>query len=250
MEEEIDLTIVCPSKGRVGKVHTHKFIPSLTLVVPHAEQKAYKEEYPDLKVVSPPKDVKGITATRQWIIEKYDDVFMIDDDVIAIKKLYTGKGEHSDIEDPEEVLGIILRMAYMARDMGAKMFGFGNLRAPLQYRSHQPFKFTGYQNASYCGFLKGHDLNYDVTYKEGEDHYISCLNAYKNRYMFMDTRYGIHTKDNFQSTGGCADYRTQTDFIETTIKLRKTFGNAIHIKSASGGKKNIYKGERTVSLPF
>jgi hypothetical protein len=68
--------------------------------------------------------------------------------------------------------------------------------------------------------------------------------------MFMDMRYGIFTKDNFQSVGGCADYRTQTDFLETTIKLRRTFGNAIAIKKANAGKKNVFEGERSVTIPF
>jgi hypothetical protein len=246
----MNLTIVIPSKGRAGKVSTLKLIPEATLVVPYNELNDYVQAYPDFVVVCTPKSVKNIVASRQWILEQFPNVFMIDDDVTAIHKMYESDSKYMEIEDPEEIIGIIYRLADMAKDLGAKMFGFGNCRTPVQYRSHEPFKFTGYQNASYCGFLEGHDLMYDLSYSEGEDHYISCLNIYRHRFMLIDTRYAVFTKDNFKGEGGCSTDRTLTEFQENTIRLRKTFGEVVHMKSASGGKKTFFKGERTLSFPF
>jgi len=246
----MELTIAIPSKGRAGKVLTLDLIPTATLVVPYSEQKEYVEAYPDSIVVCTPKSVKNIVGTRQWILDNFQDVFMIDDDVIGITRMYEPDSKYMDVDDKEEIVGLINRLADMAEQLGAKMFGFGNCRTPVQYRSHEPFKFTGYQNASYCGFLKGHDLMYDLSYSEGEDHYISCLNIYKHRFMLIDTRYAVFTKDNFKGEGGCSTDRTLTEFQENTLRLRKTFGEVVHMKSKSGGKKTFFKGERTLSFPF
>ena len=76
------ITIVCPSKGRCNKVKTISLIPSLVLIVPSSEEEDYKKFNPNTKVVATPPEVRGITKTRQWILDNYEEVFMIDDDVV------------------------------------------------------------------------------------------------------------------------------------------------------------------------
>ena len=246
----MEVKIVTPSKGRASNVITTKLIPDLTLVVPAREVDEYKEHNPDVEVIAEPDHVRGITASRQFILETFDNVFMIDDDIVSMRCLYTEEGEEYAITDPVDVKCLIQRCADIASDVGAKMFGFANLRSPAHYVSHSPVSFTGYLNASYTGYLKGHNLAYDVSYPEGEDHYMSCLNVYKNRYMFIDHRYCFVTAGNFSAEGGCNLDRTREDMLLTTLKLRKTFGNVINVKKPTAGKGKLREGERTVSFPF
>ena len=65
-----NIPVVCPSKGRPNNVKTLQFFPDLILVVPHSEVEAYKANYPDTEVIGTPKHIRGITPTRQWIIEQ------------------------------------------------------------------------------------------------------------------------------------------------------------------------------------
>ena len=244
------ISIVCPSKGRASNVLTKKLIEDLVLVVPAHEVEAYEEHNPECTIVAEPEHVRGITASRQFIIDTFPNVFMIDDDIVSIRKNWIEKGEEYLVQDPDEVNDIIQRAGDIATDIGAKMFGFANLRDPLHYVSHKPIGFTGYLNASYTGYLEGHGLAYDVSYPEGEDHYMSCLNVYKNRYMFIDHRYSFVTQGNFVAEGGCNLDRTKEDMLLTTLKLRKTFGDVIKIKKPTAGKSKLREGERTVSFPF
>ena len=175
---------------------------------------------------------------------------MIDDDIGSVRRMYADKGDENIVFDVDEVESIIQRCADIAQDIGAKMYGFANLRAPAHYVSHNPVQYTGYLNASYTGYLEGHGLAYDTTYPEGEDHYMCCLNVYRNRFMFIDHRYAFITKGNFEAEGGCNLDRTQKDMLETTLRLRKTFGDVVRIKQATAGKGKLRQGERTITFPY
>lgn len=249
MERKI-VRIVTPSKGRAANVLTKKLVEDLILVVPEREVAEYEKHNPECQVIAEPKHVRGITASRQFIIDTFENVFMIDDDIVSIRRNWVEKGEEYQVTDPDEVRDVIQRAADIADDLNAKMFGFANLRDPLHYVSHSPVSFTGYLNASYTGYLDGHNLAYDVSYPEGEDHYMSCLNVYRNRYMFIDHRYSFVTQGNFSAEGGCNLDRTKEDMLHTTIRLRKTFGEVIRIKQPTAGKKQLRQGERTVTFPF
>lgn len=242
--------IFCCSRSRYKNVTTLKVVANVTLVVNHDQEHLYRDHNPDVDIIALPKGLRGITHARQWLIDNYDEFFMIDDDIYQVRRNYAEKGEYSYVKEPETVYAIIEQSHNIARLLGAKMYGFPNTRQPIAYISHVPFTFTGYFNNSYCGFLKGHGLNYNLTMGEAEDYYISLLNAHKNRYGFFDERFTFVTKDNFVGDGGVCEYRTNEMMLENTIKLRKLFGEAVKIKKATGIKSKIHLGERSVQVPF
>ena len=244
--------IICPSMGRAEKVHTKQFINDLTIVVPEKEVELYEEYNPECTIVGTPKEIRGITKTRQFILDNWKDnaTFMIDDDVTEIRENWKGEGEYYLISDPLYVKDIIYQTADVARMMGIQLWGFCNCRRPLEFDSHEPIRHKGYLNNSYLGFSKGHNLMYDTSFSEGEDHYINCLNKYKNRSHLMENRWTFKTQDNFKSSGGCSGYRTIDGMKANTLRLKKLFGDAISFKQPSSGKKNIYEGERSISFPF
>ena len=152
--------------------------------------------------------------------------------------------------DEDEIYDIIVRLYEMAKMSGAYLFGFGKERNPLMYHSHKPFQFNGYVNSSHFGVCEGHNLEYNLDMNEGEDHWLSCYNAYKHRFCLIDTRYSFFTKDNFMAQGGCNDYRTVEDMKKNTIILRQHFGDVIRLKYASHTRKNVNKGERSINIPL
>ena len=242
--------VVCPSKGRAKSVKTTEFIPSLILVVPENEKEEYELHNPKNQVVSPPKHIKGITPTRQWILENYPEVFMIDDDVVSIRKNYCFEQKDTKFIDTEQIMDLIDATFDTARQLGAKVFSFSKIRNPLEYNAFEPIVMTGYMNASFCGFLEGHELEYDLSMSEGEDHYISCLCIYKHRYCLIDNRFSFVTDGNFTALGGCNDYRTRGSMLKNTLYLRQKFGEVITYKEPTGLKKNVNIGERSLKFPY
>ncbi len=244
--------IICPSKGRAHNVRTLSLIPSLELVVPFGEGEAYKKNYPDTVVYETPKHIKGITPTRQWILDEFKDhnIFMIDDDVVSVRKNYHfGEGEMT-ISCQETIYEIIRESFSICQEIGSRIFSFSKIRNPLEYNSFSPIVHTGYMNASFCGFVKDHGLSYDLSMSEGEDHYISCLAVYKYRYSMIDNRYSFVTDGNFTALGGCNDYRTRESMIKNTLYLRKLFGEAILYKEPTALKVNVNIGERSLKFPY
>jgi signal peptidase I len=250
LEDKSGLLVLCPSRSRASRVTTTKFISDLVLVVNSDQKDEYIKHNPDIRVISPPEDVKGITPTRQWMVDNFPAFFMVDDDVVAVKRNYVEPGEEAEIDDPTLVREIIEHSYYLCKLLGAKMFSYPSTRNPLEYIAHEPFKFTGYFNNSHTGFVEDHGLKYHLGFGEAEDYYISLLNAYKNRYGFFDCRFTFITKDNFVGDGGCCEYRTEKMMLDNTIRLRKMFGDAVVVKRATHVKKNIHQGERSILIPY
>lgn len=242
------LPIICPSKDRHDDVLTKSVINGITIVVPFGQGEVYKEWNDECEVIETPKGIRGITATRQWCIDKWGELFFIDDDVIKVVKNFT---DNSDECTPEEVSSLIEKDAWISREIGAKIFGYKSIRNPLEFHGKRLYFNTGYWNHSFVGFLKGHNIKFDLSFSEAEDYFVSCMNVYKNRYGLLSAMYAFHTKDNFKKDGGCSSYRTEKEMLRNTKRLIDLFGSdVVKYKRVTKTKKNIYEGERNVTFPF
>jgi hypothetical protein len=244
------IPIVCPSKGRAERLHTKKYFEHLIVVVTKGEGDEYKNHNPEVEVVETPEHIRGITPTRQFILENWDNPFMIDDDVVSIRKNFAEPGDDDLVRDRQTVHEIIEETAYMCKEIGAYVYGFSKMRNPLEFRSHIPIVHTGFMNGSFKGFIKGHGLSYDVTLKEAEDHYMSCLSIYKHRYNLINNFYSFVTEVNFEAAGGCNDYRTIEMMKQNTLRLREMFGEVVNVKHSTKIKKKVHQGERSLSFPY
>ena len=76
------MLIAVPSKGRAGLTSTDKILKeSAVFFIPESEYHQYKGIVKNIECV--PKDVQGITKTRNWILKNTsENVVMIDDDVV------------------------------------------------------------------------------------------------------------------------------------------------------------------------
>lgn len=251
MSDEL-VKIVSPSLGRASKTKVQNLISHVTFVVPDRQVDEYKENLPDNEIVGCPNEIKGIVATRQWMLEKWPNIFMADDDIYQVRRQFseTQKAE-TNIKDPDLAWELIQNLASITKQMGGYHFGFSNAREPVQFESGKPIVHTKYINNSFMGFLEGHGLSYDLNFDEAEDYYICCMNIYKNRFSVIDQRYVFKTYQNFTSDGGCSLYRTQESMIRNTDRLKALFGeDIVKDKIQSKLKKSINKGERTLIFPL
>jgi hypothetical protein len=132
------MIIAVPSKGRGGKTTTNKILPNATFYVPESEYHQYK----NIKnLVGVPKEIQGITATRNWILKNCDDkwVVFLDDDVksTGYTKMHAYKSEKIELKSPEFWENEFIKLFDITEQLGYKIWGIKTESAP---RSVLPYK--------------------------------------------------------------------------------------------------------------
>lgn len=200
--------VVIPSYRRADRVRAIA-IPNSVVCVPESEFDSYAANYGKDRVVAHPDSIIGIGPKRQWIIEQFKNVFMIDDEYDHLVRCYLPEGsEESSHCTPEETYEIIQSTAETAKDLGTYLFGFSKTAKPLYFNPTDPFGVSvSSSNLVYygIGILDGggifvpDDLNYN------EDDFISLINAHNNRFCFIDKRFSYpfsQNEKNGMTTGG------------------------------------------------
>lgn len=244
----IDIKIVIPSMGRADRVITKNCISNAIICVPEAEKEEYQRYNQDNEIITHPDDLLGLTKKRQWIYEHFPNVFMIDDDIRSINRLYVQKWETAALtaEEAYDVVQYIGNCAHMA---GCFLFGVSREAIPLAYKEMKPISLTGVLNGT-IGLLEGSGLYFHEKAVVSEYYWISGLNAYKHRKMWIDTRFSVVGTATFGNKGGCASYRTKEQEMEDTLFLRRMFGSAIKLKEDTKLAKRKHEYQRTLSIPF
>ena len=244
----VDIKIVVPSMGRADRILTKKIISNAILCVPESEEKKYREFNPECEIITHPDSIKGITLKRQFIYEKFPNVFMIDDDIKNIQRLYVERGE-DPVLDADEAYDVIQYIGNCAKLAGCYMFGLSKEKNPLSYDEMNPIHLTGVVNGE-MGFLEGSNLFFHELAKVSEDYWISAYNAYVNRYCWIDMRFATFGVKTFGNTGGCSSIRTKNQEKEDTLFLRKMFGEAIKLKEDTKLSQRKHEYMRTLKIPF
>lgn len=243
------IAIVIPTMGRAGRIPALKAVQGAILCPPAAEAEEYKKAHPGVEIVAHPDSVKGLSLKRQWIYKKFGDVFMLDDDVTYVQRMYLDIGEKPYVArvDPIRATTIINNTAEMCREMGAYLFGLNPACICYAYRSSRPFRLSGYVNGCGIGLLKGSKIFFDARCVAVEDMWASSINAYYHRYCFVDMRFGLRQQATFGNAGGLANQRRSETEIADTEFLKKTFGKSIIDKNFSS---NARGGQTAYRLPI
>lgn len=112
------------------------------IVVPESQRELY-EQATDHDIVTVSDDTITLGTTRNAVLRMFDErtIVMMDDD---LRMLYCLTGEKTRrIEDPEEIMAVIVNTAIMAMDAGVHFFGFFQ-KDIRQYKGYEPFSLTGW----------------------------------------------------------------------------------------------------------
>ena len=267
MKNEI-CKIVVPSYNRPKDVITTRVVANCTLCVRASQVSEYKKHNPDVEIVACPDNVKGIIGTRQWIIENFPAVLMLDDDISAVvramnpSKYAEIRNRNPDIPDhdkltPDEAYAVIQQVADVAKQLGAYLWGFTAAQIVRDVKPQEPFSANTYINGTQMGVFAGGGMSFPVEDDDAglcEDYYLNCINAYKNRFSFVDNRFLFISKT-FSTSGGCADFRTVQKEERAYKYLRAKFGDAIRKKgdvtNINGKLRNkTHPWERSLCIPF
>jgi len=242
----MNLKIVIPSHKRAERVLTTAAVDGAILCVEESQEKLYRACNPKIDIVTHPDSVKGLARKRDWIIKHFGDVFMLDDDITAMQRVYTEKGEKINVE-PDVASELIRQAAQACRDAEMFLFGFSTSPGPISYNPMKPISLSGYFTGCSHGVLSGSKLWYNPDIICNEDYWISCLNAYHHRGGWKDNRFYFAQKDTFVNRGGLSEFRN-VDAEEKDFKLlQRTFGAEIVTL-----KKNqkVHQFQKSLKLPF
>lgn len=218
------MLIAVPSKGRAGLTTTNKILPNLcTFFIPESEYHQYKDLVKNIVCV--PKEVRGITDTRNWILENTDDkwVVFLDDDAknVGYNKLEERKTKKIEIRDEGFWAEEFLKFFDMTEQLGYKIWGTRTESSPRGTYPYKPFLTRSYVTASCMGIINDGEYLFDSEFKVKEDYEI-CLRHIKDKGGILAVRYLHWENEHWTTEGGCKDYRTiemEKDAIKKLIKL-------------------------------
>lgn len=202
----MDFVIAIPSKGRAGLITTQSIFESAILYVPESEQMQYSVYKNKLELV--PNSIKGITATRNYILNHNQgrNVFFIDDDL-----QYFGYVERSDFKykvkrltDEETALKVIDQLFEVTYQMGAKINGFFTVGNNLTNYSYNPFLFNGVCLGSCMGIINDGTYYFNEEYEVKEDYELTLRNIKDGR-PTVRTNILFMQHEHTQTKGGCRD---------------------------------------------
>lgn len=199
-----------PSKGRPAAVKSLELVASAVLFVPENERSAYAS-LNRARVVGVPNSVRGITPTRNWILNHVDDprVVFIDDDLKSAgwTELQPFKAKRRSLTE-SQLLAEWWRLFDLAEELRLRLWGVATQSAPRAVYPYKPFQFYGYVTASCLGMFNRPDFRFDENFPVKED-YELCLRCIKEDGGVLAARYLYWENAHWTGEGGCKDYRTQ-----------------------------------------
>lgn len=239
------MLIAVPSKSRAGLTTTNKILPNLaTFFVPESEYHQYKDIVKNIICV--PKEIQGITPTRNWILENTDEKYVVflDDDAknVGYTKLHERNSEKIDVKDEGFWAEEFLKAFDLTEQLNFKIWGVKTEAAPRSVYPYKPILLKTYVTASCMGMINDGEYYFDTNFKVKEDYEI-CLRHIRDKGGILGLRYLHWENEHWTTPGGCKDYRT-IDMEKKAIKdLIRLYPNMV--KSAKR-KAN----EFTIQLNF
>ncbi len=248
--QPMELKIIIVSHKRPDRVITTRAVAGCAICVPESQAADYTRHNPGVEIIAHPDSVVGLPAKRQWILENFSDVFMLDDDLKEMRAVHRPAGEKQKV-DPETARQIILATAQAARNAGAYLFGFNQSVIPAAYNGLQPISLTGYMIEGWIGVLSGSKLFYPRDMRLCGDFWISCLNAYYHRICYKDLRFSFVPTNTFCNQGGQSEFRNIDAEKQAYEFLVEHFGgDVVQLKKDTGLAKRKHQYQKTLKLPF
>jgi hypothetical protein len=222
------MKIVIPSHKRAKDVSTTKVVSNASICIPESQREEY-EKYNDCELICHPDNVIGIAPKRQWILENVGDVFMLDDDIKALRRTYLAPKQKKDKFSADDVYNLLQDTYHNLKEQtDIKLFGFAKSPSPLHFDVSKPIFMNGFIQGCALGVIKDENIFFPkIETMTGEDEWIALINAHFNRKMWIDKRFFFEFNTKNTNIGGCEDIRNRFSSKESYFRLKKHFGNAV-----------------------
>jgi len=213
-------------------------IPEAVSYVPARETQEYKAAGV-ANVVSVPDDVRGITATRNWILDntESDWVVFIDDDVkqAGFCHMMHHRMKHRKIAN---WVAEFARLFEITEDMQYRIWGVSTDGAPRSVYPYKPFLWRSYITASCMGIRNSTGIRFDEEFKVKED-YEMCLRCIVEDGGIVAARYLYWVNSHWTDDGGCKDYRTSQIEKKAIAKLKAKYPGMVRQIDRGGSQYSI-----------
>lgn len=235
------MLVAIPSMGRAGQVRSLSQVPSATVFVPETEVESYRR-VTTAKIVGVPSTVRGITATRNWILDWAEDpcVVFIDDDLKRagwIEMLPFRTRYHTKLTE-QQWLGEWKRLFELTQGFGYRVWGTSTESAPRGVYPYKPFLTRTYVTASCMGIINTPALRFDESFPVKED-YELCLRCIREDGGIIGARYLFWENHHWVTDGGCKDYRTQEMEADCIRRLIARYPGMIRRVTRGGSEFSI-----------
>ena len=224
------MIIAVPSKGRAGRVTTQAVLPSCSVFVPDLEAPAY-QRMGAKNVVAVPNEVRGITATRNFILRNTKDrrVVMIDDDVRTqgYRELFERNTMHHNL-DETTWLAEFAKLFDLTEQLGYRIWGVATDGAARAIYPYNTFRWRSYVTASCMGIVNDGRTYFDESYPVKEDYELCCRCIVEDGGVVC-AQYLYWCNLHWDTAGGCRDYRTQAMEAECIKRLRRAYPGLVRV---------------------
>ena len=201
----MDFQIAIPSKSRAGLITSNEIFKSAIIYVPENEVRQYSI-YKN-KIIGVPIEIKGITATRNWILKNNNcNIFFLDDDFE-----YGGYIERTDekykvkrVKDENVYIKEIKKLFELSEQVNSKIFDLFTVGNNLTNYSYNPFLFNGVCLGSCMGIINDGTYYFDESFEVKEDYELS-LRHYIERGITVRSNIIFMQHEHTQLRGGCRD---------------------------------------------
>ncbi len=226
------IEILSPSYNRPDTAKTQELVPGCRYVVHQFEKRSYEKAGKD--VIAIPNKLQGnIARVRNWILDHFNPVLMLDDDIKRISRW----NEQKKVSLTGDAISEFIEQGfYLAKEYGARLWGLNLLTDKAAYREYTPFAFRSIVLGPWHGHIDN-ECRFDeaLTLKEDYDMSLQVLNRYRRTLRFNAYHYEC---DHFNVEGGCAGYRTMARERDQFEALQKKWGSDIIRIDHQGGQVN------------
>lgn len=195
---------VIMSRGRAGRITTHRLVPHATLVVPEDEAEAYAAAGYGMEIVTIPPDRIGVSAVRNWIVRRFAEevVVMYDDDVTACRTIASLLNRALS---PAETEAMVENVAWSAKGARARIFGWNQRPDPRVLQRNDPFSVVHW--AGGVVGVVGKDVRWDELLRFKCDIDACMTELMVNRIIWHESRFCfLQARD--KNLGGNSRFRS------------------------------------------
>lgn len=201
----MNFQIAIPSKGRAGLMTSQEVFKSAIIYVPENEVKQYSI-YSN-KIIGIPIEVKGITATRNWILKNNNcNIFFLDDDFLrgGYYEKTDEKYKVKKIKDENIYIKELTKLFEVTIQCNSKIFGLFTVQNAMSNYSYNPFLFNGVCLASCMGIINDGTYYFDETFEVKEDYELTLRHLTEKR-LTVRSNIIFMQHEHTQLSGGCRD---------------------------------------------
>jgi len=244
--------IVIPSHKRHDRVFAKRLVNDPIICVAESQAELYRAFNPDCEIVTHPDSVVGLVPKRNWMARHFGDLFMLDDDVDACKRLYAEKGESARLRGKDEVTRVIQELYELACLLDVHLFGFTSRVSPVMYDETCYLSLSRMVTGCSYGVRYNENVWWNEELRLKEDFWISCWMKYRERRVLTDLRYNFEQRSTFVNAGGLSAIRNVEEERRSILLMRKCFGEVIRLKGQGNNGKEKTKSmvEYNISATF